>query len=244
MFDILFARTFVIVWVMLLITALFSYLNKKIDWKNGWGIVIMSFVVLFAIMMFGDSFPINLVLVWIFSAIMWWMISPAIRWMGDNFKAKKFIKERWIVLNKWETLSDQQMLDLVEYLKENRWVDEWNRIVSMAMFSTSLAVFATASLVFLTNLDFGFLGWFLFIALLILIIMGLLNIFFFKSRVFSLVRAYLWVLIFTWYLLFDFNTLEKMAWNETWGTAVSISVSLYLDIINLFLDILQILSDN
>ena len=82
----------------------------------------------------------------------------------------------------------------------------------------------------------------MFIALLILIVMGILNILWFKSSFLSLLSAYIGVVIFVLYLLYDFNQLEKMAGDKTWGTAVNISVDLYLDIINLFLSLLQLLS--
>lgn len=241
MFDILFARTFTIVWVMLLITAYSSFLNKKANVKSGWWSIILLFLLLFAVLAFSNTFPINLVLVWLFAWVMWWMIAPGIRSMWDNFKTKKFLKDRWIVLKKWEILTEVQFKDLWEYLEINRSNEQWNEIVSQAMFSTALAVFATASLVFLSDIDFSFMWMFLFISLLILIIMWLLNIFVFKSRLFSLVKAYFWVLIFTWYLIYDFNTLEKFAWDDTWWTAVNIAVNIYLDIINLFLYLLEIL---
>ena len=57
------------------------------------------------------------------------------------------------------------------------------------MSATTIAVIATASIVFTSSVDFSVMGGFLFTALLILIIMGLLNHFIFKSRKFSLVRA-------------------------------------------------------
>jgi uncharacterized membrane protein len=64
MFDILFARTFYIVGTMLLITALASYMNKKDHTKKtGWSIIIIVFGLLFAITMFSNLFPINLILV-------------------------------------------------------------------------------------------------------------------------------------------------------------------------------------
>lgn len=46
-------------------------------------------------------------------------------------------------------------------------------------------------------------------------------------------------IIFTLYLLYDFNQLEKKAGDESWSTAVNI----YLDIINLFFDLLEILAE-
>ena len=65
--------------------------------------------------------------------------------------------------------------------------------------------------------------------------------FFFKSKLFSLLRPYIGAVIFTLYLLYDFNRLEKMKADESWGSAIEIAVSIYLDIINLFLDLLAIL---
>ena len=53
------------------------------------------------------------------------------------------------------------------------------------------------------------------------------------------------MIIFTLYLLFALNTLEKRIemGDESWGTAIRVSVNLYLDIINLFLDLLKILAE-
>lgn len=245
MYDILFARTFFIVWAMLLITAWSAFMNKSEGSSKGWWWpIILLFVLLFAVMMFSDIFPLNLILVWAFSAAMWWMISPTIKNMGINYNMKKFLKLKGITLKKWEELSINQIKDLEEYLEDNKWDDQWNKIVSQAMLSTALAVFATASIVYVSDIDFSFMWMFLFIALIILIIMWLLNIFIFKSRIFSLVKAYFWVIIFTWYLIYDFNTLEKMAWDESWATAINLSINIYLDIINLFLYLLEIMWDS
>ena len=113
------------------------------------------------------------------------------------------------------------------------------------MSATTLAILATASLVFLTNIDFSFLGGFLFIALILLIIVSLLNYFIFKSRFLSLLKAYFGVIIFTLYLIFDFDRLRnaKQAGDSEWSTAIDIAVNLYLDIINLFLYLLEIFAE-
>lgn len=247
MFDILFVRTFSIVWVMLLITAWAAYLNKtksNNNSKSWWGIIISMFALLFAIMMFSDVFPLNLILVWLFAAVMGWMISPAIQVAWNNRKIKSFLNEKRIVLKKGETLNADQSKELEEYLIAHQSNEEWNKIVAQAMLSTALAVFATVSFVFISDVDFSFMWMFLFIALIVLIILWILNIFVFKSRIFSLVKAYFWVIIFTWYLIYDFNTLEKLAGDDTWWTAVRIAVNIYLDIINLFLYLLEILWDS
>ena len=130
--------------------------------------------------------------------------------------------------------------------KKDNYHQEWQNVVFQAMSATTIAVIATASIVFTSSVDFSVIGGFLFTALLILIIMGLLNHFIFKSRKFSLVRAYFGVLIFTGYLLYDFDMLKKQmnAGDDSWSTAIQIAVNLYLDIINLFLDILYILAES
>jgi FtsH-binding integral membrane protein len=130
--------------------------------------------------------------------------------------------------------------------KKDNYHQEWQNVVFQAMSATTIAVIATASIVFTSSIDFSVMGGFLFTALLILIIMGLLNHFIFKSRKFSLVKAYFGVLIFTGYLLYDFDMLKKQmnAGDDSWSTAIQIAVNLYLDIINLFLDILYILAES
>ncbi|MDR0734752.1 MAG: Bax inhibitor-1 family protein [Elusimicrobiota bacterium] len=53
------------------------------------------------------------------------------------------------------------------------------------------------------------------------------------------------VFIFTGYLLFDFNRLSKLkdaARADTWDMALNTAVSLYLDIINLFLQLVDFLT--
>ena len=76
--------------------------------------------------------------------------------------------------------------------------------------------------------------------------MSFLNNIIFKSRLYSIIRAYLGVILFTGYLLYDFNQLEKKMnmGDDSWGTAIDIAVNLYLDIINLFLDILYIMAES
>ena len=122
---------------------------------------------------------------------------------------------------------------------------KWQDTVFQAMLGTTLAVFATAALVSVSSIDFSFLGMFLLIALLLLVAVSLLNFFFFKSSKISLIKAYFGVLIFTLYLVYDFNMLEsQIAQGETsWSVAINIAVNIYLDIINIFLYLLEILAE-
>ena len=284
MFDLLFAKTFLIVGGMLVITTFFSRINKAYETMSEAIINIAgTFLFLFAIMYYDDVYPLNLILVAIFSGFIGWSIGPTISALVENFKMRNYKKKYGllskIVITEKKTVtqkifgqkdekktmyykksnptelfdadSEKYKLEIEKIIssnsfKKDNYHQEWQNVVFQAMSGTTIAVIATASIVFTSSFDFSVLGGFLFIALIVLIIMGILNIFIFKSRKYSLIRAYLGVLIFTGYLLYDFDMLEKQmnAGDESWSTAIKIAVNLYLDIINLFLDLLQILAES
>ena len=284
MFDLLFAKTFLIVSGMLVITTFFSRINKAYETMSEAIInIVGTFLFLFAIMYYDDVYPLNLILVAIFSGFIGWSIGPTVFALGENFKMRNY-KKKYGLLSKivitekktvtqkifgqkdekktmyykksnptelFDTDSEKYKLAIEKIIssnsfKKDNYHQEWQNVVFQAMSGTTIAVIATASIVFTSSFDFSVLGGFLFIALIVLIIMGVLNIFIFKSRKYSLIRAYLGVLIFTGYLLYDFDMLEKQmnAGDESWSTAIKIAVNLYLDIINLFLDLLQILAES
>ena len=122
----------------------------------------------------------------------------------------------------------------------------WQNVVFQTLIATSLSIFITLLIVYITPTDFGFLEPFLFISLSALVILRLLNYYIFKSDRKRLLYCYAGIVIFTLYLIFDFNRLEQANANgdSSWGTAVDIAIALYLDIINLFLDILQAMAEN
>jgi FtsH-binding integral membrane protein len=284
MYDILFAKTFLIVGCMLVITTFFSRINKAYETMSEAIInIVGTFLFLFAIMYYDDVYPLNLILVAIFSGFIGWSIGPTVSALGENFKMRKY-KKKYGLLSKivitekktvtqkifgqqdekktmyYEKSNPTELFDAdsekyklaIEKIissnsfKKDNYHQEWQNVVFQAMSGTTIAVIATASIVFTSSFDFSVLGGFLFIALIVLIIMGVLNVFIFKSRKYSLIRAYLGVLIFTGYLLYDFDMLEKQmnSGDESWSTAIKIAVNLYLDIINLFLDLLQILAES
>lgn len=131
-------------------------------------------------------------------------------------------------------------------LPHDRYNQEWQNIVFQALIGTTLAVLLTATIVVFTDNDFGFLGPILLICLIALVIMEFLNAFFFKSRRRRLIQAYFGVVLFTLYLIYDFNRLEKAIarGDDSWSTAIDIAVNIYLDLINLFIDLLEILASS
>ena len=245
MVDILFARTFMIVGAMLILTAITAKKNRVFETSTEmWVTVIASFALLFAVMGFANQFPINLILVGGFSLAIGWSIGPTIEHFGTRFKLRKFLKDKGTPLKKGGTATPEQLAEFNNFFLKLDYHNEWQNIVTQAFVGTAVAVIATACVVFTTDMSFDFLGGFLFIALLMLVVMGLINAFFIKSKMVSLVKAYVGAIVFTLYLLYDFNQLEKKAGDESWATAVNISVNIYLDIINLFMDLLEILAEN
>ncbi len=96
-----------------------------------------------------------------------------------------------------------------------------------------------------TNVDFGFLGAWLFAALSCLIVFNIGRLFINIPRMSQRIGAGFGVIIFTLYLLYDFNRLEKLnkAGVNDWQTATDISIDIYLDIINLILELLDAMGD-
>ena len=123
---------------------------------------------------------------------------------------------------------------------------KWQNNIFFAMVATTLSVFMTAAIVYFSETDFGFMGSFLFFALLGLIIVRLLKAWVIKDSSFSMIQTSAGIIIFTLYLIYDFNRLEKAMeqGDESWGTAVDLAVNIYLDIVNLFLLIIEALSES
>ena len=94
MYDTLFAKTFLIVGFMLIITTFFSRINKAYETQSEAIITIVgSFGFLFAIMYYDNIYPLNLILVAIFSGLIGWSIGPTVSALGENFKMRKYKKQ-------------------------------------------------------------------------------------------------------------------------------------------------------
>lgn len=123
--------------------------------------------------------------------------------------------------------------------------NRWKNMVTLAIVSTALAVFLTASIVWFSNVDFGFLGGFLTVVLAILTLIKLKKSLTPKASIYSLPLIIVGIIHAILLLIYDFNRLEKAlaAGDESWSTAVKISLSIYLDIIWLFIQILEFLAN-
>ena len=288
--DILLVRTFTIIGGMLVITTIFSKINKAYETSaEAWITIIGGFLFFFLTYIYANQYPINLIYAGIFSAFLGWDLGPGIAFLGEKIKFRQYLKKIGVnskfiyeksTKKTHESLADKyfrkqkdftkklvfyyekdssitfaadskEMLEIHKQFKKkvtqkdiDSYSEKWQNIVFQALIATTLSVFLTLLVVYITDYDFGFLGIFLFISLFSVIIIELLNYFIFKSTSFRKITACVGIIIFTLYLVYDFNRLEKAVaqGDESWGTAVKIAMALYLDIINLFAYILELLS--
>lgn len=114
----------------------------------------------------------------------------------------------------------------------------------LAFWLTLFACMACAIVGLFFGIDFSFLRGVLFVALMAMLAIGIIRIFVKFSRTTSIIYASCGVILFSFYLIYDFNrlALAQQKGDETWATAINIAIGIYLDLINLFLYILELLS--
>lgn len=110
-------------------------------------------------------------------------------------------------------------------------------ILQQALGLTTLSVAGISGYALVSRKDFSYMGGMLFAGLLVLVGASLLNLFI-QSPVMNLVLSGVGALLFAAYLLFDISRIIHRG--ET--NFVSASISIYLDIINLFMHLLSLLS--
>ncbi len=110
------------------------------------------------------------------------------------------------------------------------------QIVGLAGGMTAAIFFAMAGIATVTKKDFSFMGKFLFIGLVLLIVASLANIFF-QIPALSLTISAIAVLIFSAYILFDVSRIVNGG--ET--NYIMATMGLYLSIYNIFISLLNIL---
>ncbi len=110
------------------------------------------------------------------------------------------------------------------------------QLIGMAAGGTGLIFFSLATIATVTKKDFSFMGKFLFIGLILLIIASLANMFF-AIPALTLTISAIAVLIFSAYIMFDISRIIQGG--ET--NYVMATMALYLDIYNIFVNLLNLL---
>lgn len=110
------------------------------------------------------------------------------------------------------------------------------QLVALAGGMTAVIFFALAGYATVTKKDFGFMGKFLFIGLILLVVVALANLFF-QIPALSLTISAVAVLLFSAYILYDVSRIVNGG--ET--NYVMATMSLFLNIYNLFTSLLHLL---
>ena len=110
------------------------------------------------------------------------------------------------------------------------------QLVALAGGMTAAVFLTMATIATVTKKDFSFLGKFLFVGLILLIVASLANLFF-QVPALSLTISAVSVFIFSLYLLYDVSNIVRGG--ET--NYITATLSLFLDVYNIFISLLNIL---
>jgi modulator of FtsH protease len=109
-------------------------------------------------------------------------------------------------------------------------------VVASALGATAVAFFGLMAYTSQTKRDFSHLGGFLFTGLIIVLVLSLVGIFV-PGYAFQMMLAGVTAILFTGYLLFDLWRIQQ---RSAGLDPIFAAVSLYVDILNLFLSLLRI----
>jgi modulator of FtsH protease len=112
-------------------------------------------------------------------------------------------------------------------------------ILTEAFLMTAVTSLGLGVYAWTTKRDFSRLSDYLFFGLILLIVAGLIGIFF-HSTIFSLIISIVGVAIFSGYVLFYVQRAKYMA--DTTPNAIGLTVSIFITVLNLFLYILELLT--
>jgi len=115
------------------------------------------------------------------------------------------------------------------------------QIISQAFTLTAASVAGIGAYIWVSNKDFGFLGKFLFWGLIGLLVVGFVGMFWhglFAGAQSQMIYCVIGAAIFVGFTLYDFSNIKHRYGPDDYIIA---TVSVYLDFLNLFLFILQIL---
>ena len=110
------------------------------------------------------------------------------------------------------------------------------QLVALAGGMTAAIFFAMAAIATVTKRDFSFMGKFLFVGLILLIVASIANLFL-QVPALSVTVSAIAVLIFSMYILFDVSNIVRGG--ET--NYITATLSLFLDIYNIFVSLLNLL---
>ena len=115
-----------------------------------------------------------------------------------------------------------------------------------ATLLTCLITVCAALVGMYSGIDFSFMRGFLFFGLCALLLVGFGRIFFGMTSAMIRLKAICGAVLFSLFLVYDFYRLKQLSdiGINDWSTALNIAISIYLDILNLLLEIMQAMGDS
>ena len=115
-----------------------------------------------------------------------------------------------------------------------------------ATLLTCLITVGAALIGMYSGIDFSFIRGFLFCALCLLLLVGFWRIFFGMTSAAIRAKAICGAILFSLFLVYDFNRLKQLSdiGINDWSTALDMAISIYLDILNLLLEIMQAMGNS
>ena len=115
-----------------------------------------------------------------------------------------------------------------------------------ATLLTCLITVCAALVGMYSGIDFSFMRGFLFFGLCALLLVGFGRIFFGMTSAMIRLKAICGAVLFSLFLIYDFNRLKQLSdiGINDWSTALNMAISIYLDILNLLLEIMQAMGDS
>ena len=114
----------------------------------------------------------------------------------------------------------------------------YQTVAGQAAALTVVAFCGLTAYVFVSKKDFSFLGGILWVGIILMIVGGLLNLFYFKSFDLQYFMAWIGVFLFSGFILYDTSNIIRRYNTDEY---IAGALSLYLDILNLFIHLLIIL---
>ena len=116
----------------------------------------------------------------------------------------------------------------------------------MYVLGITACLFGIFSLIgYFTKIDLSKMGIFLLMGLIGIIICGIINMFV-QSETFDLTICIISIVIFTLYIIFDINRIKSLynCFDDEDNLAICCALQLYLDFVNIFLDLLRLFGKN
>lgn len=119
------------------------------------------------------------------------------------------------------------------------YIEELGSELVFAVFIGTVVIFIALGLIGIMIKDISGFGSYLFAALIVIFVFSLISIFVPISNGILLVLAAVTVLVFALYTIYDFNQIKHNHVNDE--DTVSMALNLYLDFVNIFLHVLEII---